>query len=170
MTAEDWRRFDGGGEGLGNRLYQASRTGSTLEAVMAAAKTKRYPMARLRRMVLAAWLDLPAPPERAPYLRADQAGRRVPAGSRGGGAVCRGEPVYRSLCAGAPRSGADDAGAGVAHDPGDAVNGSEKQTLLCGSMEPHSSVFVPVYGTFARGDQARSSTSYPARRREERIS
>ena len=41
MTAEDWRRFDGGGEGLGNRLYQASRTGSTLEAVLAVAKTKR---------------------------------------------------------------------------------------------------------------------------------
>ena len=63
MTAGDWRQYDGGGEGLGNRLCQASRTGSTLEAVLAAAKTKRYPLARLRRMVLAAWLMLPEPPE-----------------------------------------------------------------------------------------------------------
>ena len=63
MTAGDWRQYDGGGEGLGNRLYQASRTGGTLEAVLAAAKTKRYPLARLRRMVLTAWLMLPEPPE-----------------------------------------------------------------------------------------------------------
>ena len=45
MTADDWQRYDGGGEGLGNRLYQASRTGGTLEEVLAAAKTKRYPLA-----------------------------------------------------------------------------------------------------------------------------
>lgn len=80
MTADDWRRYDGGGEGLGNRLYQASRTGGTLEEVLAAAKTKRYPLARLRRMVLAAWLMLPEPPAAVPYLRvlaANETGRRL---------------------------------------------------------------------------------------------
>ena len=100
MTAEDWRRFDGGGEGLGNRLYQASRTGSTLEAVLAAAKTKRYPMARLRRMVLAAWLDLPAPPERAPYLRvlaANDTGRRLLRQMRDAGAPVLTKPADVSL-------------------------------------------------------------------------
>ncbi len=100
MTAEDWRRFDGGGEGLGNRLYQASRTGGTLEAVLAAAKTKRYPMARLRRMVLAAWLDLPAPPERAPYLRvlaANDTGRRLLRQMRDAGAPVLTKPADVSL-------------------------------------------------------------------------
>lgn len=100
MTAEDWRRFDGGGEGLGNRLYQASRTGSTLEAVLAAAKTKRYPMARLRRMVLAAWLDLPAPPERTPYLRvlaANDTGRRLLRQMRDAGAPVLTKPADVSL-------------------------------------------------------------------------
>ena len=80
MTQADWRRLDRGGEGLGNRLYQAARTGATLAEVLAAAKTKRYPMARLRRLVLAAWLDLPEPPDRVPYLRvlaANEAGRRL---------------------------------------------------------------------------------------------
>ena len=88
--------LDGGGEGLGNRLYQASRTGSTLEAVLAAAKTKRYPMARLRRMVLAAWLDLPAPPERAPYLRvlaANDTGRRLLRQMRDAGAPVLTKPA-----------------------------------------------------------------------------
>ena len=100
MTAEDWRRFDGGGEGLGNRLYQASRSGSTLEAVLAAAKTKRYPMARLRRMVLAAWLDLPAPPERTPYLRvlaANDTGRRLLRQMRDAGAPVLTKPADVSL-------------------------------------------------------------------------
>ena len=44
------------------------------------AKTKRYPMARLRRMVLAAWLELPAVPARVPYLRllgANDTGRKL---------------------------------------------------------------------------------------------
>ena len=103
MTAGDWRRFDGGGEGLGNRLYQASRTGGTLEAVLAAAKTKRYPMARLRRMVLAAWLDLPAPPERAPYLRvlaANDTGRRLLRQMRDAGAPVLTKPADVSLLGG----------------------------------------------------------------------
>ena len=80
MTRADWQRLDCGGEGLGNRLYQAVRTGATLAEVLDAAKTKRYPMARLRRLVLAAWLDLPEPPDRVPYLRvlaSNGTGRRL---------------------------------------------------------------------------------------------
>ena len=80
MSRADWQRLDRGSEGLGNRLYQAARTGATLAEVLDAAKTKRYPMARLRRLVLAAWLDLPEPPDRVPYLRvlaANGTGRRL---------------------------------------------------------------------------------------------
>lgn len=96
MTAGDWRRYDGGGEGLGNRLYQASRTGGTLEEVLAAAKTKRYPLARLRRMVLAAWLMLPEPPEEIPYLRvlaANETGRRLLRQMRDAGAPVLTKPA-----------------------------------------------------------------------------
>lgn len=103
MTAGDWRQYDGGGEGLGNRLCQASRTGSTLEAVLAAAKTKRYPLARLRRMVLAAWLMLPEPPEEVPYLRvlaANATGRRLLRQMRDAGAPVLTKPADVSLLGG----------------------------------------------------------------------
>ncbi len=103
MTAGDWRQYDGGGEGLGNRLYQASRTGGTLAEVLAAAKTKRYPLARLRRMVLAAWLMLPEPPERAPYLRvlaANETGRRLLRQMRNAGAPVLTKPADVSLLGG----------------------------------------------------------------------
>ena len=47
-------------EGLENRLYRASRTAKSPEALLADAKTKRYSHARLRRVLLAAMLGLPA--------------------------------------------------------------------------------------------------------------
>lgn len=78
MTEEDWRRCDRGGEGLYHRMYQAARSARTVEELLESAKTKRYPLARLRRMVLAAYLQLPPAPERPPYLRvlaANGAGR-----------------------------------------------------------------------------------------------
>ena len=103
MTTGDWRRYDGGGEGLGNRLYQACRTGGTLEEVLAAAKTKRYPLSRLRRMVLAAWLMLPEPPEAVPYLRvlaANETGRRLLRRMRDAGAPVLTKPADVSLLGG----------------------------------------------------------------------
>ena len=58
-------------EGLENRLYRASREACSLEQLYAAVKSKRYPLARVRRLVMNAFLRLPAqmqmlPP---PYLR-----------------------------------------------------------------------------------------------------
>ena len=57
--------------------------------VLAAAKTKRYPMARLRRMVLGAWLGLPEDvPPRMPYVRvlaANETGRALLRQMRRGG-------------------------------------------------------------------------------------
>lgn len=71
MTAEDFGALDQGREGVSNRLYCASRIGASLTDVLEAAKTKRYPLARLRRMVLWAYLGFTPDqiPEHVPYLR-----------------------------------------------------------------------------------------------------
>ena len=69
MTEEDWREYDPGGEGLYHRLYQATRSACTVDGLLSAAKTKRYPLARLRRMALAAYLQLPPAPAQVPYIR-----------------------------------------------------------------------------------------------------
>ena len=71
MEIADFSRLPDSGEGLDRRLYAAARTARSLEEVYALAKTKRYPLARIRRMVLWAFLgltedDRPATP---PYLR-----------------------------------------------------------------------------------------------------
>ena len=96
MEPEDWRRLDGGGEGLYRRMYRAAHTGVTLADVLEAARTKRYPLARLRRMVLAAWLDLPEPPEELPYLRvlaANGVGRQLLRRMRDAGAPVLTKPA-----------------------------------------------------------------------------
>ncbi len=58
-------------EGLHHRLYSAIRSADSLEALYAAVKTKRYTLARIRRLVLAAFLGLYAQdtPKNIPYLR-----------------------------------------------------------------------------------------------------
>lgn len=45
-------------EGIENRLFSAVREAGTLDALCAAVKTKRYPMARVRRLILSAFLGL----------------------------------------------------------------------------------------------------------------
>ena len=77
-------RFDdvrGAGEGLANRLAAAVRTAPTLEALTEALKTKRYPTARLRRLVLDAALGytdaLPALPPYVNVLAANERGLAV---------------------------------------------------------------------------------------------
>ena len=71
MTPAEFDALDTGHEGVGQRLYNASRNAATLDAVLDNAKTKRYAYARLRRMVLWAYLGLtPAKlPASVPYLR-----------------------------------------------------------------------------------------------------
>ena len=71
MREEDFAAYDGGGEGLYRRFYDASRTAVSVEELLRAAKTKRYAHARLRRLLLAAYLGV-EPAERTkkvPYLR-----------------------------------------------------------------------------------------------------
>lgn len=70
LTESDWQRYDTGGEGLYHRLYQAARRTTSVEELLTLAATKRYPLARLRRMVMGAYLSLPANvPDAPPYLR-----------------------------------------------------------------------------------------------------
>lgn len=71
MRREDFAALDQGREGLYNRLYEAGRTAAGVEELLAAAKTKRYAYARVRRMVLWAYLGLkPAElPQHPAYLR-----------------------------------------------------------------------------------------------------
>lgn len=82
MSEEDFSALDEGKEGLYHRLYDASRTAASLEEVLDAAKTKRYAHARLRRMVLWAWLGMTPTdcPEEIPYIRvlaANERGREL---------------------------------------------------------------------------------------------
>lgn len=71
MGEEDFRPYDGGNEGLYHRFYAAVHTKTTAGGILDAVKTKRYPMARLRRMLLQAYLGTPQAEqgETPPYLR-----------------------------------------------------------------------------------------------------
>ena len=84
MTEDDWAALPdaGAAEGLPKRLAQAGRRCASLEEFFALAKTKRYPRARLDRLVLWAFLGLTAAdiPETPPYLRVlgfNERGREV---------------------------------------------------------------------------------------------
>ena len=59
------------GEGLANRLYQAIRQGTAQDEILNLVKTKRYTHARLRRILLCAFLGVTATDRLAepPYLR-----------------------------------------------------------------------------------------------------
>lgn len=73
MTAEDWGKLpdSGAAEGLPQRLEKAGKQCRSMAEFYEQVKTKRYPHARLRRLVLWAYLGLTETdrPERAPYIR-----------------------------------------------------------------------------------------------------
>ena len=81
LTEADFAACDSGGEGLYHRFYDAVQHESSIEDILAAAKSKRYAHARLRRLLLSAFLGLTAePPARIPYLRVlacNERGREV---------------------------------------------------------------------------------------------
>lgn len=77
LEEADWAALDLGNEGLYRRFYRSSRSAASLSELLEDVKTKRYPLARLRRMVFRAYLGLPpAPPEVPAYLRLLAANRR----------------------------------------------------------------------------------------------
>ena len=70
LTEADFAACDSGGEGLYHRFYDAVQHETSIEDILAAAKSKRYAHARLRRLLLSAFLGLTAElPARIPYLR-----------------------------------------------------------------------------------------------------
>lgn len=68
---EEFRNLPDAGDGLGNRLYGAVRTETSYEEVLRAASTRRYPLARIRRLCFCAALGIPAGAAvgRPPYAR-----------------------------------------------------------------------------------------------------
>ena len=66
------------GEGLDNRLYEAVRQAASLEELFSLAKTKRYPLSRIRRLVWNAFLGVPADLMNlpVPYIRVLSFNRR----------------------------------------------------------------------------------------------
>ena len=80
MSETDFAPYDGGGEGLYRRVYRAVQAGVSLGDILTLATTKRYPTARVRRMLWAAFLNLEPPPAEIPYIRvlaATEAGRKL---------------------------------------------------------------------------------------------
>lgn len=77
MSSEELCAFDGGGEGLGDRLFKAVSAGPSLDSVYAGAKTKRYALSRIRRLVLRAYLGIgPDFPKAPPYAKILALGKR----------------------------------------------------------------------------------------------
>ena len=78
MEEADFSVYDSGGEGLYRRFYRAVQDSCTVTEILEKAKTKRYTYARLRRFLLAAYLNLELPRGVPPYIRllaANETGR-----------------------------------------------------------------------------------------------
>ena len=85
-------------EGIENRLYEASRAAVSLPELLERAKTKRYPLSRIRRLVTAAFLGITAEDAAGPvpFLRvlgANRRGREILSAARERSAL----PVEASL-------------------------------------------------------------------------
>ena len=69
--------FCSGDDGLAHRLADAIRDNASFSAVCTAAQTRRYPLARVRRVLLRAWLNLPqSVPPKPEYIRVLAIGRQ----------------------------------------------------------------------------------------------
>ncbi|MGN0452594.1 MAG: nucleotidyltransferase family protein [Ruminococcus sp.] len=71
MSAEDFEKLPDVSEGLHNRIYEAVRGNNSLEEILSAIKTKRYTMARLRRILTCAMLGVTKDMQSidVPYIR-----------------------------------------------------------------------------------------------------
>ena len=82
LPDEEFARLPDASEGLGNRLRAAVRDEPTLDGVLSAAKSKRYALARIRRMTMCACLGVregmaEGPPPFARLLAATETGRAL---------------------------------------------------------------------------------------------
>ncbi len=71
MSVDELAALPDCGEGLSNRLYQAIRQATSVDEILTLAKSKRYTLARLRRILLWAFLGMTVAdrPNKPPYLR-----------------------------------------------------------------------------------------------------
>jgi len=71
MSAQEIAQAPDISEGIENRIFNAVRSSSSLEELYCMAKTKRYPLARIRRIVLHCFLGITALDSRdnPPYIR-----------------------------------------------------------------------------------------------------
>ena len=71
MSREQMAALPDVSEGIENRLYQAVRKSCGIEELYEQIKTKRYPLSRVRRLVLSAFLQIPSQMHKQvpPYLR-----------------------------------------------------------------------------------------------------
>lgn len=71
MTPTDYKQLPDISEGIENRLYMAARVSATLPQLLDNTATKRYTNARLRRLILSAFLKAKADdiPTSVPYIR-----------------------------------------------------------------------------------------------------
>lgn len=71
LSPEELSRLPDASEGLEHRLYHAIHAERTLEGICTQAKTKRYALSRIRRMLLCAYLGITAQDAAipAPYIR-----------------------------------------------------------------------------------------------------
>lgn len=82
LDEQSFNSLPDAGEGLGNRLYAAAHEEATLDAILSAAKTKRYALSRIRRMTICAALGITAEqaqvlPPYARVLAANDKGRKA---------------------------------------------------------------------------------------------
>ena len=82
LKEETFLDLSDAGDGLGNRLYRAVRSETNYADVLRAASTRRYPLARIRRLCFCAALGIPAGAAagRPPYARIlalNERGRRI---------------------------------------------------------------------------------------------
>ena len=89
MDEDEFAALPFGSEGLWQKVMHACRTEASLEGILAAAKSKRYPRTRLMRMLLCGFLGLTEQQlaEPAPYVRVlalDTDGRAILRAAQGG--------------------------------------------------------------------------------------
>lgn len=92
MTEEEWERTAHGSEGLWRKVMKAVCTENSISEILEASRSKRYPMTRLSRLLMCAYLglteeDLQAPVEYSRILAMSETGREVVRHSREAGTI-----------------------------------------------------------------------------------
>lgn len=86
MSGPELCAFDGGAEGLGDRLYKIASVEPRLACVYEKTKTKRYALSRIRRLIMRAYIGIsPDLPKSPPYAKILALGKR-------------GRPLLKNAC------------------------------------------------------------------------